>query len=99
MSKKIPDLVDKFNIFGDFITAGSRTRTGTDVTPRDFKSLASANFAMPAQLLKERAGLLPSPTTLKGLEPSTSAVTGRRTNQLYHRARYFLKLPCLPPGG
>ena len=24
--------------------------------------------------------------TLKGLEPSTSAVTGRRTNQLYHRA-------------
>ena len=71
---------------GILLTAGSRTRTGTDVTPRDFKSLASANFAMPAQLLKERAGLLPSPTTLKGLEPSTSAVTGRRTNQLYHRA-------------
>ena len=28
--------------------AGSRTRTGTDFTPRDFKSLVSANFTMPA---------------------------------------------------
>ena len=48
--KQIPDSADKLSIIGDFITAGSRTRTGTDVTPRDFKSLASANFAMPAQL-------------------------------------------------
>ena len=98
MNKKSPILLINSARSGILLTAGSRTRTGTDVTPRDFKSLASANFAMPAQLLKERAGLLPSPTTLKGLEPSTSAVTGRRTNQLYHRARYFLKLPCLPPG-
>ena len=29
--------------------AGSRTRTGTSFTSRDFKSLASANFAMPAK--------------------------------------------------
>ena len=27
--------------------------------------------------------------TRKGLEPSTSAVTGRRSNQLSHRAKYI----------
>ena len=30
------------------VSAGNRTWTGTDVTPRDFKSLASAYFAIPA---------------------------------------------------
>ena len=29
-------------------------------------------------------------TTRKGLEPSTSAVTGRRSNQLSHRAKYYV---------
>ena len=35
---------------------------------------------------------LPIQATRKGLEPSTSAVTGRRSNQLSHRAKYF----CIP---
>ena len=41
------------------------------------------------------------PATRKGLEPSTSAVTGRRSNQLSHRAKYiFLKMDLqgLEPG-
>ena len=33
---------------GRVIGADGRTRTGTDVTPRDFKSLASAYFATSA---------------------------------------------------
>ena len=41
--------------------------------------------------------------TLTGLEPATSAVTGRRANQLRHRAMKFLVVlptgfePVLPP--
>ena len=56
--------------------AGGRTRTGTDFTPRDFKSLVSANSTTPAK----------RKTTQRGLEPLASAVTGRRSNQLSHWA-------------
>gem|GEM_PF-3907954 len=34
--------------------------------------------------------------TLKGLEPSTSAVTGRRSNQLSYNATSVTRLPYLP---
>ena len=67
--------------------AGGRTRTGTKSPPRDFKSLASANSATPAE--KRTAAFrkrLLSETTQKGLGPLTSAVTGRRSNQLSHWA-------------
>ena len=41
--------------------------------------------------------------TLTGLEPATSAVTGRRANQLRYRARYeiivFPLTRCVAPGG
>ncbi len=33
--------------------------------------------------------------TRKGLEPSTSGVTGRRSNQLNYRAIYILRFPAL----
>ena len=49
------------------------------LVPQDFKSCASASSAMPAYALAVQ-------TTRMGLEPTTSAVTGRRSNQLSHRA-------------
>ena len=67
----------------------------------DFKSLASANSAMPAKLTPDKKistvmqtmPLVSSfhnckkKTTQIGLEPTTSAVTGRRSNQLSHWAK------------
>jgi hypothetical protein len=40
--------------------------------------------------------------TLTGLEPATSAVTGRRANQLRHRALLcdsIVRASCVPPTG
>ena len=46
--------------------------------------------------------VLTTRTTRKGLEPSTSAVTGRRSNQLSHRAKILIfkkvDLQGLEPG-
>ena len=42
------------------VGAGSRTRTGTAIRPRDFKSLVSTNFTIPAghaELYTTNAGL------------------------------------------
>ena len=36
--------------------------------------------------------------TRMGIEPTTSAVTGRRSNQLSHRAKYFISCMKLLPG-
>lgn len=34
-----------------------------------------------------------------GIEPTTSAVTGRRSNRLSHRARYFILVVTMDPRG
>ena len=86
------------SILSYWFDAGNRTWTGTRLLPRDFKSLASANSAMPAKLTPDKkisTVLQTMPlvssfhngkkkTTQIGLEPTTSAVTGRRSNQLSH---------------
>ncbi len=36
--------------------------------------------------------------TLTGLEPATSAVTGRRANQLRHRAMFYSVVVVTPTG-
>ena len=36
--------------------------------------------------------------TRMGLEPTTSAVTGRRSNQLSHQAKLLMELQGLEPG-
>ena len=41
----------KFSVFVFENGAGSRTRTDTILLPRDFKSLASTNYAIPAYLV------------------------------------------------
>ncbi len=43
-----PFLYKKRTLWGSFFGAENRTRTGTDFTPRDFKSLASAYSATSA---------------------------------------------------
>ena len=42
--------------------------------------------------------LFTNKTTRMGFEPTTSAVTGRRSNQLSHRAKYFISCMNLLPG-
>ena len=42
-----------------FVGAGNRTRTGTLFTARDFKSLVSTDFTMPAWLLRNDSTLFP----------------------------------------
>lgn len=58
---------------------------------------------MPTELPGRKASLdesqraSPRMATLTGLEPATSAVTGRRANQLRHRALHLLHvLPSVP---
>ena len=52
-----------------------------------------------------RLSYLPLPArgrreTLTGLEPATSAVTGRRANQLRYRALHVVQwISCVPPTG
>ena len=95
--KKMPQTL--INTGFEAVTAGGRTWTGTVLPPRDFKSLASAYSATPANsywiiilfvFLKRK-------TTQIGLEPTTSAVTGRRSNQLSHWALIFLKIKGVIP--
>lgn len=45
-----------------------------------------------------RPGYLAEMATLTGLEPATSAVTGRRANQLRHRALLYCYPSVSPPG-
>ena len=45
-----------------------------------------------------RPGYLAEMATLTGLEPATSAVTGRRANQLRHRALLYCYPGVSPPG-
>ena len=44
-------------IYGIWLGAGDRDRTGTVVPPRDFKSLASACSATPAEWMAVRSAL------------------------------------------
>ena len=55
--------------------------TGSNCRPSTFQA-----DALPTELSGQRSCLPAFSATLKGLEPSTSAVTGRRANQLRHRA-------------
>ena len=80
-------------IFKDFILIIICRRPESNrygrLVPQDFKSCASASSATPANIYNKtttvnRGFLLLA--TRKGFEPSTSAVTGRRSNQLSHRA-------------
>ena len=52
---KAPQTADRIRLQNEdgFCGAGDRARTGTVLPPRDFKSLASANSATPAYLLKK----------------------------------------------
>ena len=60
------------------------------LVPQDFKSCASASSATPAKCRWH----IPQ-TTRMGLEPTTSAVTGRRSNQLSHRAILMYLQNCI----
>ena len=70
-------------------TAGNRNRTGTSVATR--RILSPVRLPVPPC----RHGSCMRPTTRMGLEPTTSAVTGRRSNQLSHRASLHLQ-NCTP---
>ena len=50
---------------------------------------------------RKAASASPHVATLTGLEPATSAVTGRRANQLRHRALLLLRVTAsqVPPTG
>ena len=90
MKQKSPETIENTGFPRLSRRAGGRTRTDTKLPPRDFKSLASANSATPASVyVFESCGQAIQPARLatqNGLEPSISAVTGRRDNQLRHWA-------------
>lgn len=71
--------------------------TGSNCRPSTFQA-----DALPTELSGQRSCLPAFSATLKGLEPSTSAVTGRRANQLRHRAMFCCGKPrgtSVPPTG
>ena len=75
--------------------AADGNRTRTDFTPQDFKSCASACSATAAYKKETKFRRdLASLTTQMRLELTTSAVTGRRSNQLSHWA--ILKMFSAP---
>ena len=51
--------------------------------------------------IEPKGWCLAESATLTGLEPATSAVTGRRANRLRHRALLLLReiATCVPPTG
>ena len=55
-------------------------------------TLVRSQVLYPAEL-HTHIQILTCKTTREGLEPSTSAVTGRRSNQLNHRALFFFNGP------
>ncbi|MEY4390574.1 MAG: hypothetical protein RLZZ400_317, partial [Actinomycetota bacterium] len=59
--------------------------------PNDFQS-----FALPTELQSQGYFY---PAILTGLEPATSAVTGRRANQLRYRTMLLLTAPLVTPTG
>ena len=67
-----------------YIDAGDRGRTGTGITTHGI--LSPGRLPIPPRRQVKQSFLIIIKTTRIGLEPTTSAVTGRRSNQLNHRA-------------
>ena len=70
---------------------------------RDLTIFSRALYQLSYRALMEREPLpkerLPSSATLTGLEPATSAVTGRHANQLRYRAMLVELEVCCDPNG
>ena len=89
--------------------AGAPSVARVGVEPTTFRFSGGRSYQLsylagtaPAEQNRNRAS--PKMATLTGLEPATSAVTGRRANQLRHRALLFLLLRrcrrcVVPPTG
>ena len=71
------------------------------IEPATFRFSGGRSYRLSYLAGRHRRACLAAMATLTGLEPATSAVTGRRANQLRHRALLWLHLTvatCTPYG-
>ncbi len=73
-----------YSIYSLFINAAGRNRTGTSIATHGILSPGRLPIPPLRQKIYKYSFYLQA--TRMGLEPTTSAVTGRRSNQLSHRA-------------
>ena len=74
------------------VTCENLTVARVGIEPTTFRFSGGRSYQL--SYLARRPGAKPKPlATLTGLEPATSAVTGRRANQLRHRAIFNFPAP------
>ena len=71
------------------------------IEPPTFRFSGGRSYRLSYLAGRHRRACLAVTATLTGLEPATSAVTGRRANQLRHRASLLLRVTAsqVPPTG
>ena len=79
-----------------FVSAPGRGRTGTSITRHGILSPRRLPIPPLRHIIKDGADFLSAQTTQIGLEPTASAVTGRRSNQLSHWALLLAGIRSMP---